>query len=65
MYDYYVNGNTEHNMEALWNDYRVTIIPVKEMDKVLDAAGYGAITTANYVPGETAWHNRYYNLFRT
>jgi hypothetical protein len=63
MYDYYVNGNTEHNMEALWNDYRVTIIPVKEMDKVLDAAGYGAITTANYVPGETAWHNRYYNLF--
>jgi len=63
MYDYYVNGNTEHNMEALWNDYRVTIIPVKEMDKVLDKAGYGAITTANYVPGETAWHNRYYNLF--
>lgn len=63
MYDYYVNGNTEHNMEALWNDYRVTIIPVKEMDKVLDTAGYGAITTANYVPGETAWHNRYYNLF--
>ena len=63
MYDYYVNGNTEHNMEALWNDYRVTIIPVKEMDKVLDAAGFGAITTSNYVPGETAWHNRYYNLF--
>ena len=63
MYDYYVNGNTEHNMDALWNDYRVTIIPVKEMDKVLDAAGFGAITTSNYVPGETAWHNRYYNLF--
>ena len=63
LYDYHVNGNKNHDMDALWEDYRVTIIPVAEMDKVLDESGYGAITTSAYVPGETAWHNRYYNLF--
>ena len=63
LYDYHVNGNKEVNVDALWNDYRVTIIPVKEMDKVLDDTGFSSITTSNYVPGETAWHNRYYNLF--
>ena len=63
LYDYHVNGNKDVNIDALWNDYRVTIIPTAEMDSVLDDTGFSSITTSNYVPGETAWHNRYYNLF--
>ena len=63
LYDYHVNNNKDVNIESLWSDYRVTIIPTAEMDSVLDDAGFSSITTSNYVPGETAWYNRYYNLF--
>jgi len=63
LYEYHVNGNKSINISALWDDYRVTIIPIAEMDNVLANAGFSSITTSSYVPGETAWHNRYYNLF--
>ena len=63
LYEYHVNGNKSIDISALWDDYRVTIIPIAEMDNVLTNAGYSSITTSSYVPGETAWHNRYYNLF--
>jgi len=63
LYEYHVNGNKSINISALWDDYRVTIIPIAEMDNVLANAGFSSITTSSYVPGKTAWHNRYYNLF--
>jgi hypothetical protein len=63
LYEYHVNGNKSININALWEDYRVTIIPIAEMDNVLTSAGFSSITTSSYVPGETPWYNRYYNLF--
>ena len=63
LYEYHVNGNKDINIEALWDDYRVTIIPIEEMDNVLTNAGFSSITTSDYVPGKSPWYNRYYNLF--
>ena len=63
LYEYHVNGNKNIDIGALWEDYRVTVIPIKEMDDVLTKAGYSSITTASYEPGRTPWWNRYYNIF--
>lgn len=63
LYDYHINGNKEINIDALWNDYKVTIIP-KEMDTVINDIGFKSITTSDYFPGgDVPWSNRYYNLF--
>ena len=63
LYDYHINGNKKINIEALWNDYKVTIIP-REMDDVINDIGFKSITTSDYFPGgDVPWSNRYYNLF--
>ena len=63
LYEYHVNGNKDIDINALWSDYRVTIIPKKEMDGVLTKTGYSKVMEAGYKPGESNWWGRYYNIF--
>ena len=63
MYDSIINGNKEIDLDILKEDYRVTIIPIKEMDKVLGDTGFSSMMLAGYLPGKQAWWKRYYNIF--
>lgn len=63
LYEYHVSGNKDIDINALWSDYRVTIIPKKEMDDVLTKTGYSKVMEAGYKPGKSNWWGRYYNIF--
>ncbi len=62
MFKNYVQGDKSIDMDALKSDYKVAIIPLA-MDKVVTAAGFAARQAIGYVPGQTPWYNRYYNIF--
>ena len=57
-----VLGDKNINIEALKNDYQVSIIPVT-MDKVIGKIGLGQSTMPDYKPGITPATNDYYNAF--
>ena len=57
-----VLGDKNINIEALKNDYVVSIIPVT-MDKVIGKMGFGQSTVPDYKPGITPATNDYYNAF--
>jgi len=57
-----VLGDKNINIEALKNDYQVSIIPVT-MDKVIGKIGLGQSTIPDYKPGITPATNDYYNAF--
>ena len=63
LYDSKINKNKDINLDLLFEDYRVTIIPIKEVDDVLRDAGFSSIMLANYVPGDQTWWKRYFNRF--
>ncbi len=50
MYDSIINGNKSIDLNLLKEDYRVTIIPIKEMDNVLSNTGFTQSMLAGYVP---------------
>ena len=62
-YDSIFNGNKEINLDLLKDDYRVTIIPVKEMDDAISNAGFTQAMLLAYMPGKQQWWKRYYNRF--
>jgi len=62
MFKSYVQGDKSIDMDALKADYKVAIIPLA-MDKVVTAAGFAARQAIGYVPGQTPWYKRYYNIF--
>jgi len=62
MFKSYVQGDKSIDMTALKADYKVAIIPLA-MDKVVTAAGFAARQAIGYVPGQTPWYKRYYNIF--
>jgi len=62
MFKSYVQGGKSIDMDALKADYKVAIIPLA-MDKVVTAAGFAARQAIGYVPGQTPWYKRYYNIF--
>jgi hypothetical protein len=57
-----VLGDKTIDIEALKNDYQVSIIPV-EMDKVIGKIALGQSTMPDYKPGITRATNDYYNAF--
>ena len=61
-YDYYVNGNKSIDIDAMWNDYQVAIVP-KTMDSAVNKAGFAYTSYAGYVPGVNSIFERYYNIF--
>ena len=61
-YDYYVNGNKSIDIDAMWNDYQVAIVP-KTMDSAVNKAGFAYTSYAGYVPGVSSIFERYYNIF--
>ena len=63
-FDYYVNKNKSIDIESMWDEYQVSIIP-NEMDTAVSKAGFGKIAYAGYVPGKgfMAVLKRYYNIF--
>ena len=63
LYDSKINNNKKIDLDALFDDYRVTIIPITEMDDVLRDTGFSSIMLANYIPGEQTWWKRYFNRF--
>ena len=63
LYDSKINKNKKINLDALFDDYRVTIIPIIEMDNVLRDTGFSSIMLANYIPGDQTWWKRYFNRF--
>tara|TARA_R110002051_G_scaffold70738_1_gene127319 strand:+ start:3164 stop:13450 length:10287 start_codon:yes stop_codon:yes gene_type:complete len=63
LYDSKINKNKKINLDLLFNDYRVTIIPIEEMDSVITKSGFGSIMLANYIPGDQTWWKRYFNRF--
>ena len=62
MFKSYVQGDKSIDMDALKADYKVAIIPLA-MDKVVTAAGFAARQAIGYVPRQTPWYKRYYNIF--
>ena len=62
-YESIFNGNKEIDLDLLKDDYRVTIIPVKEMDDVLGNTGFTQSMLIGYQPGKQEWWKRYYNIF--
>ena len=62
MYKHHVQGDNSIDLEALKNDYKVSIIPLS-MDKVITSSGMAARQVYGYVPGKSNWYGRYYNLF--
>ena len=62
-YESIFNGNKEIDLNLLKDDYRVTIIPVKEMDDVLGNTGFTQSMLIGYQPGKQEWWKRYYNIF--
>ena len=62
-YESIFNGNKEIDLDLLKEDYRVTIIPVKEMDDVLGNTGFTQSMLIGYQPGKQEWWKRYYNIF--
>ena len=63
MYQNIIKGNKKINLDLLKDDYRVTIIPVKEMDDVISDQGFTQSMLAGYIPGQQQWWKRYYNIF--
>ena len=63
LYDSIVNKNKSIPLELLEDDYRVNIIPRKEMDDVVTEVGLGQTMLASYKPGDQTWWKRYYNIF--
>jgi hypothetical protein len=63
LYDSYVNKNKSIDLDLLFYDYRVTIIPITEMDDVITKTGFSSIMLANYKPGDQTWWKRYFNRF--
>jgi len=63
LYDSIINKNKSIDLELLEDDYRVNIIPRKEMDDVLTEAGLGQTMLASYKPGDGTWWKRMYNIF--
>ena len=61
-YDYYVNGNKSIDIDALWNDYQVAIVP-RTMDAAVNKAGFAYTSYAGYIPGKSSIFERYYNIF--
>ena len=63
-YDYYVNKDISIDIESMWKEYQVSIIP-NEMDTAISKAGFGKIAYAGYTPGKgfMAVLKRYYNIF--
>ena len=63
LYDSYVNKNKSIDLDLLFEDYRVAIIPIAEMDDVITKTGFSSIMLANYKPGDQTWWKRYFNRF--
>ena len=63
LYDSYVNKNKSIDLDLLFDDYRVTIIPITEMDDVITKTGFSSIMLASYKPGDQTWWKRYFNRF--
>ena len=63
LYDSYVNKNKSIDLDLLFDDYRVTIIPIAEMDDVITKTGFSSIMLASYKPGDQTWWKRYFNRF--
>ncbi len=63
LYDSKINKNKDIDLDLLFEDYRVTIIPIKEVDNVLRDTGFSSIMLASYVPGDQTWWKRYFNRF--
>ena len=63
LYDSIINKNKSIDLELLEDDYRVNIIPRKEMDDVVTEVGLGQTMLASYKPGDQTWWKRYYNIF--
>jgi len=63
LYDSLINKNKSIDLELLEDDYRVNIIPRKEMDDVVTEVGLGQTMLASYKPGDQTWWERYYNIF--
>ena len=63
LYDSKINKNKKIDLDLLFDDYRVTIIPIEEMDNVLRDTGFSSIMLANYIPGDQTWWKRYFNRF--
>ena len=63
LYDSKINNNKNIDLDLLFDDYRVTIIPVKEVDDVLRDTGFSSIMLASYIPGDQTWWKRYFNRF--
>ena len=63
LYDSIINKNKSIDLELLENDYRVNIIPRKEMDDVITETGLGQTMLASYKPGDQTWWERMYNIF--
>ena len=61
MYEYFVKGNKDVDIDALKSDYRVIMLP-KSMDKVLTGLKLRQSMIAGYIPGESNWSSRYYNF---
>ena len=61
MYEYFVKGNKDVDIDALKSDYRVIMLP-KSMDKVLTSLKLRQSMIAGYIPGESNWSSRYYNF---
>ena len=63
MYQNIIKGDKRINLDLLKDDYRVTIIPIKEMDNILSDQGFTKSMLAGYIPGKQEWWKRYYNIF--
>mgnify|MGYP003147398360 CR=1 FL=1 len=62
-YEAIFNNNKNIDLNLLKDDYRVTIIPVKEVDDVIGDSGFSQSMLVNYLPGKAEWWKRYFNIF--
>ena len=62
LYDYYYNNNLNINIDALFDDYTVTLLP-RNWDKIVNKAGFLDNMPASYSPGNVPVFIRYFNDF--
>ena len=62
LYDYYYNNNSNINIDALFDDYTVTLLP-RNWDKTVNKAGFLDNMPASYSPGNIPVFIRYFNDF--